>query len=72
MSDFETIQRLLRKSRGSATADKYIFERWKKGEISTAMCFDQFCKQNGIVFKKEEIDLGLFEKWLISLGYIRK
>ena len=65
------IQMLLLAGANNVNRDTAIFHQWERGEITTAKCLKMF-RQNNRQNDRVDISQEDFEKWLNSLGYIRR
>lgn len=68
---FEIIQKNLSGTERSYKNDLATFRKWEEGKISIFECYMRF-KRNNNVSERFDCSITLFEKWLNSLGWVRK
>lgn len=71
--DFSYIRDLIDKGNEKASAeDKTVFELWNNEEIDTTEVIQRFLTNNGRRGSRVKVNHKKFERWLESLGYVRR
>lgn len=66
--EFETIAMNLRHDDKTSSNDKTCFEKYVEGAITLEECLSKFKRNNKI---QCHINLDLFRRWLMSLGWVK-
>lgn len=73
MSEYACITNWLSSNNTHISNDKSYFEMWIKGKVTTSRCKEMFMNNNSFPeMASSIISDELFEKWLNSIGRVRK